>query len=129
MKESMDFKTFAVKCREQKGGWICAEIGSTPLAQWWRETRSAYEMTWILQKIVGRWLTASECIALKRQPLVEFSESLVIESLVAYANGGPNKAGRYRRFQEMLAFESWAKANALRAVVGNPFESQRESEG
>jgi hypothetical protein len=109
MKESMDLKPFV-------------ERGNMPLAQWWQETSRADEMTRILQELFGRRLTDSERTSLKRQPLVEDSELSVIDSIKAYTKGGPNKAGRYRLLQEMLAFEGWAKANALRAVVGNPFK-------
>ena len=124
----MDSIAFFAFCK-QKGAapMMLDDIHGKSAGEWWRETDNASEMMRLLQWL-GVQLTEEQQSAIKRQPNVELSKVVALETQTAYTNGSAyvssdeaESAARYKQFQNALAFESLSLANALRAVLGNPF--------
>jgi len=123
MGQPMDSESFLRRCKEQGAEpQLLEEIDGKSAAEWWRDTNSGNLMRWVLDKI-GPELTAEQQNAVTNDPYVKLHDHELDMSLKfnSGVRSGAEKGTADRK--SLIVNLIWARANALRKVVGNPFEA------
>lgn len=126
MVQPLDEAAFLRLCREHRAEQpLLDDIKGKSAAEWWREAQDGVQMKWVLDKS-GFLSTVEQENAIRNDPYVKLHNDELDElyALNPSARNGQEKGSdRPTNEHERIVNYKWARANAIRKVIGNPFEA------